>query len=48
VPGFSRSWTVEDDTPIPNVKRITVNINKDQERVSEGASLVFLYARAGR
>ncbi len=47
VEGFERSWTIENDQPLPNVKRVTVNIDRDGSE-SESASIVFLHAEAGR
>lgn len=48
VPGFDRSWVVEDNTPMSGVKRITVSIDRDGGNTGESAQMVFLHSEAGR
>jgi Tfp pilus assembly protein PilV len=46
-PGYDRSWTVEDDAVIPQVKRVTVTVGRDGQP-GETATMVFLHAEVGR
>lgn len=46
VTGYSRQWRVETNVPATGVKRVTVQINRDDGRA--GATVVFLHAEAGR
>lgn len=52
VPGYSRSWAVTDNTPITNVKQVTVTVyrgdsNTTALRQRQNATVVFLHAQAG-
>lgn len=52
VTGYSRSWIVNDNTPITNVKQVTVTVyrgdsNTTSMRQRQNAVVVFLHAQAG-
>ena len=52
VAGYSRSWVVTDNTPIANVKQVTVTVfrgdsNTTALRQRQNAVVVFLHAQAG-
>lgn len=50
--GYSRSWVVNDNSPIANVKQVTVTVyrgdsNTTAMRQRQNATVVFLHAQAG-
>lgn len=52
VPGYSRSWLVVDNSPIQNVKTVTVTVYRSGTystaiRQRQDAAVVFLHAQAG-
>lgn len=45
-PGYTRSWTVAADTPIADVKRVTVTIARTGG-TGQSSTVVFLHSQAG-
>lgn len=52
VPGYQRVWSVVDNSPIANVKKVTVTVYRGDSstealRQRQNATVVFLHAQAG-
>ena len=47
VAGYTRSWAVQNDDPVPNVKKVTVTVARIGD-ADESATMIFLHAEAGR
>ena len=45
--GYTRSWFVEENAVVSQVKRVTVSVDRDGQP-GESATMVFLHAAVGR